>query len=147
MADNVNVILDAKPLARLASQGQKLKPFLESIGAYPVGLSHKSFAQQEWQGARWIARSVPNIPGIVRDLERAPSIQPKRFESRPALVDTGDLSKSIHSRVIGSRAVEVFSTSPYASLHQDGGDWSMSISETAKKNLKIILGKSENMAA
>ena len=143
----VNVILDAKPMAMLAIKGKSITKALQEIGDYLVNLSNKAFTDQEWQGARWIARSVPNVPGIVRDLEKGPNIQDKRFNSRPALRDTDALMNSIKSRTIGSRAIEVGSSSQYAELMHDGGPWSEEVSNTVQKNLLVMLDQSERAAS
>lgn len=69
---------------------------------------------------KWPARRVPNVLGIISDLEAGRSIQAKRFEARPALVDTGALRDSIRFTVAGT-SVTLLSSMPYASLHEKGG--------------------------
>ncbi len=134
-----SVTLDATPLAKLLFRGQRLRGLLRSIGQQSVNDSKKAFTEQKFDGKSWIARAVPNLPGIVRDLTGGPSIQHTRFESRPALVDSGWMRDSLNFRIVGKDSVEVYTEAEYAGLHMTGGPWKMLVPLVAKKNLKHIL--------
>lgn len=93
---------------------------LNAIGAYLVSQSQAAFRSQSFNGERWQERLVPNVPGIVRDLNRGGVPAARRFQARPALVDTGTLRKSINFSA-QPNAVVVGSTLAYAAVHHRGG--------------------------
>ena len=101
--------------------GKRTKQILTAIGAYLTARSQAAFKDQSFGGVAWPERHVPNIAGIVSDLN-AGATNPKRrrFVPRPALVDTGALRRSISWQVQGSSVV-VGTALPYASVHQVGG--------------------------
>lgn len=97
-------------------------PILKKIGALLVADSQQSFKSQRLGKIRWRRRSVPNVAGLVHDFakgRKAP--KPRRFNERPALMDTGALSRSISFDVQGTKSVVVGSRLKYAKLHQTGG--------------------------
>jgi len=61
-----------------------------------------------------------NIAGAVQDLNRGREPLPRRFQRRPALIDTRTLAKSIGVRAVSENTVEVGSVLPYAKYHQWG---------------------------
>ena len=76
------------------------KKALTQIGALMVSESQRAFRAQKFGKDVWQERAVPNIYGIISDFHRGVSNPPKRrFEPRPALTDTGRLSKSIAFKV------------------------------------------------
>ena len=103
-----------------------LRPLAEAIGRFLQERSRERFSEQSFDGDQWPARSVPNIAGIIRDLSRGrrPTQLPKRrFEGRPALVDTGSLKKSIgYSVSDDATVVTVGSPLEYARKMQEGGE-------------------------
>jgi len=135
----VEVKIEQNDTVKLPFKGRRLKNLLMIAGEELVKISERAFELQEWDGKRWPERSVPNLPGVLRDLERGPSIQQKRFESRPALVDTGFLKDSIEYALVGNDTLRIYSSEKYAQLHQEGGEWSMPVTETAKRNLRNVL--------
>ena len=96
-------------------------PALAAIGAFLVAQSGRAFREQRFGNREWPARRIPNVPGIVQDLNRGSPPKARRFQGRPALVDTGNLRRSITFSVQAPRSVVVGTTLPYAGIHQTGG--------------------------
>jgi phage gpG-like protein len=94
---------------------------LAGIGAFLVSQSQRAFKLQRFGVEEWPARLVPNVPGIVRDLNSGSPPKARRFQDRPALVDTGNLRNSITFQVQPPNAVIVGTSVEYASIHQTGG--------------------------
>lgn len=99
---------------------------LDRIGVYLRERARSRFQDQSFGGDEWAERSVPNIAGIISDFQdrgRSPSAIPlRRFEARPALIDTGTLRKSIDYRVEDDGATVTVGTNlPYARKMQEGG--------------------------
>jgi hypothetical protein len=82
--------------------------------------ARRSFDAQGKGAKRWAPRSVPSLAGIVQDLSDGTSVNPARFEDRPALVVTGRLRGSIRFDVVGD-AIRLKATAPYASQAARGG--------------------------
>src|SRR5690606_23955504 len=101
------------------------------IGKYLVEKTRKRFYKQDW-----VARRVPNIAGIVFDLDQSTFVKPSRFRARPTLVDTGQLRDSYRYDVRGTTSVGVYSTTDYSNIHQEGGTVEIPISHRVKKNLR-----------
>jgi len=117
-------------------------PLLKIAGAIMVARSQQAFRNQGLEGddrGGWEPRSVPNVAGVVADLARGPSVKGRRFQERPALVDTGALRASISFRLIGLDAVEVGSNLPYAGKMQEGGSSTLPINATVAANLSAFL--------
>jgi phage gpG-like protein len=95
---------------------------LKQIGAMLVSASQRSFKDQGLGQDKWQPRAPINVFGIISDFHAGKKKPPaRRFETRPALKDTGALQKSIAFEVTGN-TVEVGSNLPYASVHQFGGE-------------------------
>ena len=95
---------------------------LRQIGAIMVAESQEAFRQQRHGDSAWPPRRVPNVMGILQDFTDGKKAPPaRRFEARPALRDTGALSRSIASRIVAADTVEVGTNDPKASLHHFGG--------------------------
>ena len=122
-------------------------PFLRQVGVLFLAESQKAFRQQALGADAWPERINPNIPGILRDLEKGPSVKGRRFEGRPAVIDTNTLRRSLAPatqtplpRKVGSMFQVVVGTNvPYASKQQEGGVESIRITPTMKRNLAILL--------
>lgn len=94
---------------------------LKQIGVMMVAESQASFKAQSFGNRKWRERGKVNVFGIISDFAQGRRKPPaRRFETRPALRDTGRLANSIAFAVKG-RTVEVGTTVPYASLHNFGG--------------------------
>ena len=120
---------------------------LKLIGALMVSESQAGFTNQEFGGVHWKPRAVPNVFGIISDFHLGKSKPfPRRFQDRPALVDTGTLkgprgiSFSPHANY-----VEVGSNLPYAGVHHSGGQVeSMPITEKVQMLMGEWLLKEED---
>ena len=94
---------------------------LTHIGLIGTAYAQQAFEEQRLGDIPWAPRAVPNVAGIVRDVNSGKNPGPNRFEDRPALVDTGVLQSSIAHEVLDDDTVEVGTTVPYADVHQRGG--------------------------
>lgn len=95
---------------------------LKQIGALMVSESQRAFKAQTFGKDAWQARAPVNVYGIIADFAEGKKKPPeRRFQTRPALRDTGRLAASIAFQVIGSDTVEVGTNLEYASVHQAGG--------------------------
>lgn len=123
--------------------------FLKQVGFLLLSASQKAFVDQKFGSAKWPARMNPNVPGAMRDLEKGPSIKERRFDPRPAVMDTGTLKRSlspaVHSALPrrsapGLARVTVGTTVPYAAKQHFGSAFeSIPVTDTIKKNLAIVL--------
>jgi phage gpG-like protein len=113
------------------------KDALKQIGAMMVAESQQAFRRQRLTKKRWPARARINVFGIISDFAMGRKKPPgRRFDRRPALVDTGRLRASIAFRAVGSKIVEVGTNLPYAAAHQKGGEVeSEQITEDVQKAL------------
>lgn len=111
---------------------------LKQIGVTMVAESQASFKEQRFGRKAWRGRSPVNVFGIISDFAQGRREPPaRRFETRPALRDTGRLANSIAFAVKG-KVVEVGTTVPYASLHNFGG---VSKSEKITLTVQQRIGK------
>ena len=114
-----------KPGAKLQRIEKKLDDpvvALNKIGIFMVAESQRAFKDQSHGDASWDERAPVNIFGIIADFaqgKKKPAA--RRFETRPALINTGQLRRSIAHNVIGN-AVEVGTNLDYAAVHQFGGE-------------------------
>ena len=131
---------------------------LKVAGLLMVEASQKAFRQQGLGKQKWEARAPINVYGLIADFARgAGAPAQRRFQRRPALIDTGRLSSSISSRLISEDTVEVGTVVQYAAVHQKGGqvesetitesmqraiwDWMKSKGRRYKKDLGWLLNK------
>lgn len=94
---------------------------LKMIGVLAQADSQQAFKSQRFGRKKWAARAPINIYGIIADFA-AGKDKPaaRRFDSRPALVDTGRLRSSIAFKVSG-RKVTIGSSLDYAAVLNEGG--------------------------
>lgn len=104
------------------------------VGLYMVGKTQSAFSQQGRGGIAWRPRAVPNRIGILHDLYAGRMPPSRRFEDRPAGIDTGRLRSSIASRVQGNTVI-VGSNVPYASDVQKGSKSSIQIDGSLRRSL------------
>lgn len=127
--------------AKLKRIGNKLvdpSKALKQIGVMMVAESQASFKAQRFGRKAWRERSPINVFGIIADFAQGRRSPPaRRFETRPALRDTGRLANSIAFSVSG-KVVEVGTNVPYASLHNFGG---VSKSEKITLTVQQRIGK------
>lgn len=120
------------------------KAALKQIGVIMVAESQRAFKDQRFGREDWEERAVPNVFGIISDFHLGRRQPPaRRFESRPALRDTGRLASSISFALKGTEVVEVGSNLPYAGvLHRGGKIESKPITEVVRQLLwKWLRGK------
>lgn len=108
---------------------------LNLVGLFMVGRTQQAFRDQGRGGISWPGRAVPNRIGILRDLEAGRRPPERRFEARPAGIDTGRLRASIAYRVQGDSTVVVGSNLPYASDVQRGSTVSISVTGSLRTAL------------
>ena len=101
-------------------------PLLNAVGLYMVGKTQQAFRDQGRGGVSWPGRAGPNRVGILRDLEAGRVPPERRFEPRPAAIDTGRLRASIAYRVQGDTVI-VGSNLDYASDVQRGSTVSIQV--------------------
>ena len=108
-------------LERIEKNLEDPRRALKQIGVLMVAESQRAFRDQKFGPDAWEPRGKVNTFGILADLASGGNPKARRFQRRPALRDTGRLSSSIASRVVGSRIVEVGTNLDYAAVHQEGG--------------------------
>jgi phage gpG-like protein len=137
-----NFELDEGDALRVLSKvaGGDATAALTKVGALLVASSQRAFRDQAFNGVMWPPRLVPNIPGIVSDLNRGVTPPARRFQERPALVDTGNLRRSITFNVDSPTSVVVGTSVPYASVHQTGGQTVVQVNDQGRAGLAKLLG-------
>lgn len=112
-------------LRALAELLDRPRGVLEAIGGFIVKESGKAFREQRLGNFPWKPRVNPNWPALLRDAESGAARPPqRRFQERPALMDTGLLARSIAHQVVSNTDVEVGVAGvakAYADIHQVGG--------------------------
>ena len=139
-------INNMKVIEKNTKEPQKV---MKQVGEFLRSKMAESFGNQSRGSFKWRPRHVPNIMGILSDLEHGSTVKGRRFEERPALKDTGDLSRSLgmgaHNIEYPSKVkVEVGSPMEYAGTMNAGGEVKKPITETIRKNLNIFLKRKKN---
>lgn len=118
------------------------------MGAYVVSQAERAFSDQHRGAAQWPERGVPNVAGILSDLEKGPNVKARRFDPRPAGVDTGRLRRFSMSDNYGQTAkgFEVFTTVPYAEKFQEGGVTEIEVTREMADNLALAMRKARRTA-
>lgn len=114
-------------LGKLGERFENLRPLLDRIGIMLVGRQAQAFIHQKRGNARWPARSVPNLIGLISDLVGGGAIKKRRWEPRPAGVDTSRLSMSLSYDITGPKSVATGSKLPYAAKIHEGGHTSFRV--------------------
>jgi len=125
-------------LNRLYEATRDPKGLADAVGLYMVGKTQRAFRDQQRAGVAWAPRSVPNRIGILEDLRQGKTPSERRFEARPAAIDTGRLRSSIAYRVVGDTVV-FGSNLPYASDVQRGSTKTVQIDGTIRAGLAAWL--------
>lgn len=146
--DGLTFDVDARVLARLRARVRDFTPALKLIGAYLVGTSAHAFDEQKdpSSGREWRPRAVPNVMGILSDLEGGGQPKARRFQARPAARDTGRLGGSIAARNATPTSIEVGTTIHYANLIQRGGESTRRISTATQNRLRLWLAGPQGRA-
>jgi len=109
-----------------------------AIGRHLVTKCRGAFTAQRRGPVIWPERHVPNVAGILHDLNTGSSIDPKRWSPRPAGVDTGALKASITFRTTKNQII-LTSNVPYAGDFEEGGERTIQITQMAMTNLGKLL--------
>lgn len=118
---------------------------LHACGAYLVGRAQRAFADQGRGGDSWPERAIPNRIGVLRDLQAGRQPPERRWDGKPAGVDTGRLRSSIAYRVEGNTVV-VGSNLDYASDVQLGSSATIELDAQLRSALAAWLRKLSNAA-
>lgn len=109
-------------MRRFRKNLQNPRKALKQIGVLMVSESHNAFKQQKLGRETWEPRAPVNVYGIISDFHEGKKEPPaRRFERRPALIDTARMRNTIDSDVKGKKMVEVGSNLPYAPVLHHGG--------------------------
>lgn len=111
------------------------RPLVEAVGLMMVGRAQKAFVDQARGGLAWAPRSVPNRAGILMDLKAGRVPPSRRWDPRPAGVDTGRLKSSIAYRITGNLEVTVGSKVEYASDVNKGATKTITVDGDLRKRL------------
>lgn len=90
------------------------------LGAFLEARSLQMFRTGQRGDVEWLERTVPNLPGVIEDLKKAPTPKAERFSDSPVLIDKGWLAQSIRARVSSPFEVIVGTVVPYARYHHLG---------------------------
>jgi phage gpG-like protein len=99
---------------------------LQGVGGMLVSQAKQAFRDQKFGDEVWPPRypnqSAPkvNVAGVLSDINAGRAPKSRRFEDRPALMDIGDLQKSITPSIEGT-TVTHGSSLPYAQVSHAGG--------------------------
>ena len=117
----------ADPMVRLKGAIADKRSILEQIGALMEAESQEAFARQRLGDIRWEPRypnqgdPFINVAGAVSDFAKgATEPRSRRYQRRPAAMDTGEMQNSVRSRVVDDESVEVGSNLKRAPFHQFG---------------------------
>lgn len=128
-------------LSRLRGRLEDPRPALQRVGALMLAASQKSFDDQAYGPERWPERyegqSEPfiNIAGALSDVARDRQIKERRFDRRPALVDTATLRGSLTFALKGKKSVSVGTTDPKAPKHLFGLKSVQAVTDVARERL------------
>lgn len=134
---------------RLLRQGvtdnSRRMKIMRSMGLLLVSASNLAFVNQKWERTKWKGRMIPNLPGILSDLAAARTPPARRFQGRPALIDNGDLRRSISVRTVGTDHVTVGTVKPYAAaLHFGKPSKTSPVTKLVQERLAEWISKNES---
>jgi phage gpG-like protein len=145
MASAIEHVISKRILRRLGATLENPRRIVVAFRQILKAQSQRAFAEQKFGEITWPARYPSqkspklNIAGAVQDLSTGPRIKARRFEDRPALLDTGILRRSIAAEIKSDDTVEVGTKVPYAIKHQVGGESRQPITAGILENLKRVL--------
>lgn len=113
-------------------------PILDAIGLMLVGRAQSAFRDQGRGGVSWLPRSVPNRAGVLMDLKAGKKPSERRWDPRPAGIDTGETRASITHEVHGTR-VEVGSNLNKATEIQEGATTTIALDRDLRGKLAAWL--------
>lgn len=139
--------LGARPFSGPPAGQVTPRILLAQVGAFVKSKAQAAFRDQKRGNVSWPERGVPNVFGIIADLKAGKRPPARRFESRPAGVDSGFTRKMIAYRVTSDSDVEIGVTSKGAHLLQKGGESeSEVIDQTVRDGLYKFLYGSKSKA-
>lgn len=96
---------------------------LKEVAGFLLTEAQGAFRTGGWRGGvKWPPRRVPNVAGIIRDLQEGGEPKKRRFEEGQTNVDTGRLRGNFDVRIDEAKAtVTLANFSPYASAVHEGG--------------------------
>ncbi len=130
--------IETGALVNLAGKLRRPEAILEALGAIGLAGWDEAFREQGRPKGSWPERMVPNIPGIIRDFQDTdrPSRVLRRFDARPAVVDTSRLKRTRSMRIVSRTRVEWGTIVPYADKQHRGLESeSPTITPTVQRNL------------
>jgi len=110
---------------------------LQGVGGMLVSQAKNAFTEQKFGDEVWPPRypnqTAPkvNVAGVLSDINHGGKPKSRRFEDRPALMDIGDLYKSINFTVDGT-TVTHSSSLPYAQVSHAGGQSTQAVHPFAR---------------
>lgn len=121
---------------RIRANLQDPSKALAQVGVLMVAESQAAFRNQKFGDKKWDQRAPVNVFGVIADFHQGRK-KPvgRRFDRRPALVDTGRGRKSIAFQVRGN-GVDVGTNVDYMKVHQTGGKVE---SKPITKNVRRLL--------
>lgn len=147
----INVLIQGMT-ARLRRQLNNPTPLMRQLGALMVAESGRAFDESRLGEYEWPKRypnmgdgdNFVNIAGIVQDFADGKTPPLRRFQSRPPLLDTGWLRRTMKDTaksmtILGRYDVEVGSNDPRANRHQWGGQDEQFVTDTVRDNLAGFL--------
>lgn len=132
-----------------------IRDLLLDVGRKILEGARHSFETQRLSRVQWSARYPNqkdyqvNVAGAIIDLKKGPIIQEKRFNNRPALIDTGTLLASLNEgsgaiQFIDRDTIEVGTQAPGARLMYHGGLGNvLTLESPFKKNLYRYLAQEQ----
>ena len=112
---------------------------LTRIGAHMEEVATRAFREQGRPSRSWGPRMTPNVAGIVNSLNAGSEPKQRDLQPSPALISTGHLRRSIKARPVQGNTVEVGTTVPYATLQQEGGPSTITLTPDGRQNLTKFL--------
>jgi len=135
MTERVRVSADGLTILATVLSPQESEEILEGIGALLVARFTRSWrVKKSPSGESWPDRMVPNVPGIVADLNAGRNPKSRRFNTGQTLVDTGNLRRSITFSVRGDTVV-IGTQVSYAPVQNEGGTTRSTLTATGRRQL------------
>lgn len=142
-------LFDDKAIVRLEKKLGGLPAMMKRVGMILLRDSMQAFERQAFGDIKWPERypnqhgGKVNIAGAVSDLQHGSTIKDRRFEPRPAAMDTGKLKRSLTVLVADGLSVTVGTNLPYANIQHQGGETTQAVTPAVKANLRKWILKTE----
>jgi len=142
------VVRSARDVERLQARLAKPEVLLKRISRVVVASAKAAFVDQKLGEKVWAERypvqEEPwiNIAGAVSDWTKGGKVKERRFDKRPAVIDTRLLQRSMAAQgavKVNETSVEVGTVVSYAKHHQFGIPSKQPITETTRQGLTAFL--------